>query len=82
MEYKISEFNVCVDVVDVLRGLVVMGIIILYSIEYFNFYFFLDIVFCEWMKFIDKVIWNGFFFVFSNKVYVIFVLLFGFSFYI
>ena len=31
-----------VDVADVLRGLAVMGIIILHSIEHFNFYSFPD----------------------------------------
>ena len=82
MEHKISEPNARVDVADVLRGLAVMGIIILHSIEHFNFYSFPDTVPCEWMKFTDKAIWNGLFFVFSNKAYAIFALLFGFSFYI
>lgn len=48
MEIKVINIKlkgyVCVDVVDVLCGLVVMGIIILYFIEYFNFYLFFDIV--------------------------------------
>ena len=34
MEHKISEPNARVDVADVLRGLAVMGIIILHSIEH------------------------------------------------
>ena len=67
MEHKISEPNARVDVADVLRGLAVMGIIILHSIEHFNFYSFPDTVPCEWMKFTDKAIWNGLFFVFSNN---------------
>ena len=79
MEHKISEPNARVDVADVLRGLAVMGIIILHSIEHFNFYSFPDTVPCEWMKFTDKAIWNGLFFVFINKAYSIFALLFGFS---
>ena len=33
-----------VDVADVLRGLAVMGIIILHSIEHFNFFFISEIV--------------------------------------
>ena len=61
MEHKISEPNARVDVADVLRGLAVMGIIILHSIEHFNFYSFPDTVPCEWMKFTDKAIWNGLF---------------------
>lgn len=40
MEHKIAEPNARVDVADVLRGLAVMGIILLHSIEHFNFYFF------------------------------------------
>lgn len=82
MEHKISEPNARVDVADVLRGLAVMGIIILHSIEHFNFYSFPDAVPGEWMKFTDRAIWNGLFFVFSNKAYAVFALLFGFSFYI
>jgi hypothetical protein len=61
MEHKISEPNARIDVADVLRGLAVMGIIILHSIEHFNFYSFPDTVPCEWMKFTDKAIWNGLF---------------------
>lgn len=79
MEHKISEPNARIDVADVLRGLAVMGIIILHSIEHFNFYSFPDTVPCEWMKFTDKAIWNGLFFVFSNKAYAVFALLFGFK---
>ena len=82
MEHKISEPNARVDVADVLRGLAVMGIIILHSIEHFNFYSFPDAIPGEWMKFTDRAIWNGLFFVFSNKAYAVFALLFGFSFYI
>ena len=40
MEHKIAEPNARVDVADVLRGLAVMGIILLHSIEHFNFYSF------------------------------------------
>ncbi|WP_455590688.1 DUF418 domain-containing protein [Bacteroides sp.] len=82
MEHKIAEPNARVDVADVLRGLAVMGIIILHSIEHFNFYSFPDSVPFEWMKFTDKAIWDGLFFTFSGKAYAVFALLFGFSFYI
>lgn len=82
MEHKIAEPNARVDVADVLRGLAVMGIIILHSIEHFNFYSFPDQVPFEWMKFTDKAIWDGLFFAFSGKAYAVFALLFGFSFYI
>lgn len=82
MEHTIAEPNARVDVADVLRGLAVMGIIILHSIEHFNFYSFPENVPFEWMNFTDKAIWNGLFFAFSGKAYAVFALLFGFSFYI
>ena len=82
MEHKIAEPNARVDVADVLRGLAVMGIILLHSIEHFNFYSFPEKVPFEWMNFTDQAIWRGLFFTFSNKAYAVFALLFGFSFYI
>lgn len=70
-----------VDVADVLRGLAVMGIIILHSIEHFNFYSFPDTTTqSDWLNFTDKAIWNGLFFMFGGKAYAVFALLFGFSF--
>ena len=72
-----------VDVADVLRGLAVMGIIILHSIEHFNFYSFPDTTTqSDWLNFTDKAIWNGLFFMFGGKAYAVFALLFGFSFFI
>ena len=82
MEHKIADSNARVDVADVLRGLAVMGIIILHSIEHFNFYSFPEATPAGWMKFTDKAIWDGLFFAFSGKAYAVFALLFGFSFYI
>ena len=74
--------NTRIEVVDILRGFAIMGIIILHSIEHFNFYRFPAEVPFEWMKFTDKAIWDGLFFAFGGKAYAIFALLFGFSFYI
>ena len=82
MELDMAKPNARVDVADVLRGLAVMGIIILHSIEHFNFYQFPDSSPFKWMQFTDKAIWNGLFFAFSGKAYAVFALLFGFSFYI
>lgn len=82
MDKQLAETNARIDVADVLRGLAVMGIIILHSIEHFNFYSFPKEVPFEWMKFTDKAIWDGLFFAFSGKAYAVFALLFGFSFYI
>ncbi|MDL2211088.1 DUF418 domain-containing protein [Bacteroides sp. OttesenSCG-928-M17] len=82
MVQKIAEQQARIDVADVLRGFAVLGIIILHSIEHFNFYSFPKEVPFEWMKFTDKAIWDGLFFAFSGKAYAIFSLLFGFSFFI
>lgn len=72
-----------VDIADVLRGLAVMGIILLHSIEHFNFYSFPDTTDQSvWLNFTDKAIWNGLFFLLGGKAYAIFALLFGFSFFI
>ena len=68
---------------DVLRGLAVMGIIVLHSIEHFNFSSYPDKAMqSDWLNFTDKAIWDGLFFTLGGKAYAIFALLFGFSFYI
>ena len=74
--------NARVEVVDILRGFAIMGIIILHSVEHFNFYRYPSEIPFEWMKFTDKAIWDSLFFTFGGKAYAIFALLFGFSFYI
>ena len=74
--------HVRVDVADVLRGFAVLAIIMLHSIEHFNFYSFPDTAGqSDWLNFSDQAIWNGLFFVFGGKAYAIFALLFGFSFF-
>lgn len=82
METPSIQNNTRIDVADVLRGLAVMGIILLHSIEHYNFYYFPENPPFEWMKFADRIIWDGLFFTFSGKAYAVFALLFGFSFYI
>ena len=82
METPSIQNNTRIDVADVLRGLAVMGIILLHSIEHYNFYYFPESLPFEWMKFTDRIIWDGLFFTFSGKAYAVFALLFGFSFYI
>jgi len=75
--------NYRIDVADVLRGFAVMGIILLHSIEHFNFYSFPDTTGqSTWLNFTDQAIWDGIFFLFGGKGYAIFALLFGFSFFI
>lgn len=68
---------------DVLRGFAVLAIILLHAIEHFNFYQFPDTSGdSAWLRFSDKAIWDGLFFMFGGKAYAIFALLFGFSFFI
>lgn len=78
-----TPLNKRVDVADVLRGVAVMGIVILHSIEHFNFYSFPDTAGqCQLLNFTDTAIWGSLFFLFGGKAYAIFALLFGFSFFI
>lgn len=70
-----------IDIADVLRGFAVMGIVVLHSIEHYNFYSF-PAVTSEWFRFTDKLIWDSMFFTFGGKAYAIFALLFGLSFFI
>lgn len=72
-----------VDAADVLRGFAVLAIILLHSIEHFNFYSFPDTASqSNFLNFCDKAIWDGLFFMFGGKAYAIFAMLFGFSFFI
>lgn len=78
-----NKMNSRIDVADVLRGFAVMGIILLHSIEHFNFYAFPDTTNQgAWLNFTDRAVWDGLFFMFGGKGYAIFSLLFGFSFFI
>lgn len=70
-----------IDVADVLRGFAVFGIVLLHSIEHFNFYSYPEVT-SQWLKFTDTIIWDSLFFTFGGKAYAIFALLFGFSFFI
>lgn len=83
MKQKLSETKSRIDVADVLRGLAVMGIIVLHTIEHYNFYSFPDTANqCALLNFTDKAIWSSMFFVFGGKAYAVFALLFGFSFFV
>ena len=79
----VTKRHARVDVADVLRGFAVLAIILLHSIEHFNFYSFPDTEGqSAWLTFADRPIWDGLFFTFGGKAYAIFALLFGFSFFI
>lgn len=85
MENSVSAINrhARVDVADVLRGLSVLAIVLIHSIEHFNFYSFPDASSQPaWLNFLDSAIWDSTFFMISGKAYAVFALLFGFSFFI
>ena len=70
-----------IEVVDSLRGFAIMAIMLLHSIEHFNFYVFPDSsTQPAWLNILDTGIWDTFFFLFGGKGYAIFALLFGFTF--
>lgn len=58
-----------------------MAIILLHNIEHFNLYNFPEAT-TDFMKALDKGVWDTLFFLFSGKAYAIFALLLGFSFFI
>lgn len=70
-----------IEVVDALRGFAIMSIMLLHNVEHFEYAYFPD-TFPDWLKAIDKTVWDTLFFLFGGKSYAIFALLFGFSFYI
>lgn len=70
-----------VEVADALRGLAVLGIVLIHSLENYNLFNFPPTT-SEWMRFIDTALFDLFFFIFAGKAYGIFALLFGFSFFI
>lgn len=69
-----------VELADVLRGIAILGIILLHAIEHFNFYVYPPSE--GFLAFADKAVWEGLFFAFAGKCYGLFALLFGFSFFV
>lgn len=70
-----------IHVVDALRGFAIMSIMFLHNIEHFDFYY-LPQNLPEWVKVMDRHIFETMYFLFSGKSYAIFALLFGFTFYL
>ncbi|MCU4156760.1 DUF418 domain-containing protein [Carboxylicivirga sp. A043] len=68
-------------VIDALRGFAIVAIMLLHNLEHFDFYFLPDHL-PDWMKSLDKGIWDTLFFLFASKSYSIFALLFGLTFFI
>ena len=73
--------NTRIDVADILRGIAIGGIVLIHFIEQLNFYKFPEPS-CEFMAALNKSVWDTLFFMLASKMYAIFSLLFGLSFFI
>lgn len=72
-----------VDIVDALRGLAVMAIVIIHSLEHFIYPVYPEkMLQPEWLVALDSVVFNIVFSLIAGKGYSIFALLFGFTFYV
>lgn len=70
-----------IHVVDALRGFAVLGILLMHCLEHFNFFVFPQVD-NEFLQLSDKLLANSVRFIFANKSYAIFSLLFGLTFFI
>ena len=70
--------NTRIDVADILRGIAIAGIILIHFLEHMNFWEFSTLKIGE----VDQAIWNSTFFLLAGKMYAIFAMLFGLSFFI
>lgn len=70
-----------VEVVDALRGFAVMAILLVHSVEHFNFYIYPTDQ-PDWLAWLDRSVFCGVFALMAGKSYAIFALLFGFTFYV
>lgn len=73
--------NTRIDIADILRGIAVIGIILIHFIEHMNFYLFPEPK-NEFWSVVDSAVWDSIFFLLAGKMYAIFALLFGLSFFI
>ena len=73
--------NTRIDVADILRGIAIGGIILIHFIEHMNFYSFPEATSEFWAK-MNQAVWDSTFFLLAGKMYAIFAMLFGLSFYI
>ncbi len=70
-----------ISLVDALRGFALLGIILLHHVEHFDIANLVESSH-PLLATINKSIWDTVFFIFGGKMYAIFALTFGFSFYI
>lgn len=69
------------SVVDALRGFALLAIVLIHNLEHYNVYYIPEFS-PDWLRVINKHVWDTIFFLFAGKAYATFSLLFGFSFYI
>ena len=73
--------NTRIDVADILRGIAIGGIVLIHFIEHLNFYLFPDAS-SPFMATLNQNVWDTTFFLLAGKMYAIFSMLFGLSFFI
>lgn len=73
--------NTRIDVADILRGIAIAGIILIHFLEHMNFFLFPEPKNELWAS-INTAVWDSTFFLLAGKMYAIFAMLFGLSFYI
>ena len=73
--------NTRIDVADILRGIAIGGIVLIHFIERLNFYKFPEPS-SEFMYELNQGVWDTTFFILAGKMYAIFSMLFGLSFFI
>ncbi len=73
--------NTRIDVADILRGIAIGGIILIHFIEHLNFYSF-PRPSSEFWGTVNQGVWDTTFFLLAGKMYAIFSILFGLSFFI
>lgn len=73
--------NTRIDVADILRGIAIAGIILIHFQEQMNFFMFPEPKNEFWAN-MNTAVWDSIFFLLAGKMYAIFSILFGLSFYI
>ena len=81
MEQQFVDKSSRIEVVDALRGFAVMAILLVHNLEHLIFPVYPENS-PDWLNILDQGVLNTVFTLFAGKAYVIFALLFGFTFYI
>ena len=81
--YQTSNLpNTRLHVADALRGIALIGIILIHNVDHMDFFVRLPPATNEWVAWLNRITRDGLYFAFSGKMYSIFALMFGFSFFI